>query len=134
MESPVIDPQTPLPEWLARLRELALNLRWTWDRETRALFREIYPELWDQTEDNPWLVLRVASPQRLEDLARDDDFHACLEQEYAELQRYMAEWAWFHQAHPEESEAQMPTSPPSAGLPNACPSMPAAWGFSPATI
>jgi len=105
MESPLIDPQTPLPEGLARLRELALNLRWTWDRETRALFREIYPELWDQTEDNPWLVLRVASPRRLEVLAHSEEFRARLDQEHAELQRYMAERAWFHQAHPEETEA-----------------------------
>src|SRR5947208_3358057 len=33
-----VDTDGRLPEWLARLRELALNLRWTWDRETRALF------------------------------------------------------------------------------------------------
>lgn len=94
-----------LPERLARLRELALNLRWTWHRETRALFREIYPELWDQTVDNPWLVLRSASTSRLQELARDKDFCACLDQEHAALQRYMAERGWFHQAHPEESEA-----------------------------
>jgi glycogen phosphorylase len=92
-------------EWLARLRELALNLRWTWDRESQAMFREIYPELWDQTEDNPWLVLRSASTQRLEELVANPDFRARLEHEYAELQRYMAERAWFHQAYPEEGEA-----------------------------
>ena len=54
--------RTVLPEALAPLGELALNLRWTWDRETRALFRDIYPTLWDQTEDNPWLMLRTTSP------------------------------------------------------------------------
>jgi starch phosphorylase len=105
VEMQTVDTEGRLPEWLARLRELALNLRWTWDRETRALFRKIFPSLWDQTEDNPWLMLRVASPSRLEALAQDNDFRARLEREYAELQSYMAERAWFHQAHPEESEA-----------------------------
>ena len=46
-------------ELVTRLRELALNLRWTWDRETRALFHEIHPELWDQIIDNPWLLVRA---------------------------------------------------------------------------
>jgi hypothetical protein len=54
-------PGVQLPEELARLHELALNLRWAWDRGARALFRQIYPELWDQIVDNPWLVLRAAS-------------------------------------------------------------------------
>jgi starch phosphorylase len=105
MEPRAIDLDGRLPEWLARLRELALNLRWTWDREARALFREISPELWDQTEDNPWLMLRAASTRRLEVLANNADFRARLDQEYAELQQYMAERAWFHQAYPEEGEA-----------------------------
>ena len=30
-----------LSEWWLRLQELALNLRWTWDRETRALFHNL---------------------------------------------------------------------------------------------
>src|SRR5712692_7749523 len=66
----------PVREWLGRLCELALNLRWTWDRETRALFRDINPALWDQTEDNPWMVLRATSRNRLEALSRDTDFCA----------------------------------------------------------
>src|SRR5437016_2213681 len=86
----------------AQLRELALNLRWTWDRETRALFRDIYPTLWDQTEDNPWLMLRTTSMKQLAAHCRDSDFCARLERIYTELQRYMAERGWFHQDHPEE--------------------------------
>lgn len=105
MDSSAMKLEGRLPEWLVRLRELALNLRWTWDREARALFREIYPELWDQTEDNPWLMLRAAPIQRLEELAANADFRARLDREYAELQRYMAERSWFHRAHAEEEEA-----------------------------
>src|SRR5438094_911075 len=91
-------------ECVVRLHELALNLRWTWDRETRALFRDIYPALWEQIEDNPWLVLRVTARNRLQALAWDPDFRARIEERHADLQRYMAERAWFHRAHPDEAE------------------------------
>ena len=51
---------------MVRLHDLALNLRWTWDRETRALFRDIYPSLWDQSEDNPLRdeLLRIPQEER----------------------------------------------------------------------
>ena len=89
MEAHPRDAGVPLPERLLRLRKLALNLRWTWERETRALFRQIYPELWDQIVDNPWLVLQSASMGRVEALAADEGFCARLDEQYAELQRYM---------------------------------------------
>jgi starch phosphorylase len=93
--------RAPVPDWLIRARELALNLRWTWDRETRDLLRQIYPALWDRIVANPTLVLEAASRQRLEELAADGDFQARLGSEHAQLQRYMAERGWFQQAHPE---------------------------------
>jgi starch phosphorylase len=93
-----------LPETLARLEELALNLRWTWDRGARALFRQIYPELWDQIVDNPCMVLQAASPQRLLALTQDPEFCARLDREYGELQAYMAQRGWFRETHPDESE------------------------------
>ncbi len=82
--------ESPQPEWLSHLRELALNLRWTWDRDTRALFRDISPGLWEQIEDNPWLVLRTTPLQRLEALARDPEFSARVETLRAGLRAYMA--------------------------------------------
>ena len=57
LETQPFDARVRLPQPLAHLRDLALNLRWTWDRETRALFQEIYPELWNSHIYNPWLVL-----------------------------------------------------------------------------
>jgi starch phosphorylase len=102
MEDHALDAERHLPEGLSGLYELALNLRWTWDRETRALFREIDPELWDQIEDNPWLMLRANSRRRLEELAGDAAFAARVERCHGALQSYLAERGWFHQAHPEE--------------------------------
>src|SRR5947208_743953 len=121
LEAHPLDTSAPLPERLTRLRELALNLRWTWERGTRALFCQIYPELWDRIVDNPWLVLRSASPGRLEALARDEQFCTRLDEEYADLQRYMAERAWYHQAHPEHSEALVAYFTAECGLTEALP-------------
>jgi glycogen phosphorylase len=105
MDTQPFDPRVRLPASLAQLRELALNLRWTWDRDTRALFRQIYPGLWDQIIDNPWLLLRATAISRLEELAADDDFCGRVAEAHAGLQQYMAARAWFHQAHPDEGEA-----------------------------
>lgn len=105
METQPFDPRVRLPASLAQLRELALNLRWTWERDTRALFRQIYPGLWDQIVDNPWLLLRATAMSRLEELAADDEFCERVVEAHAGLQRYMAARAWFHQAYPEEEES-----------------------------
>lgn len=91
-----------LPPALFHLRELALNLRWSWDRETRALFREISPELWTQIMDNPWLVLQVASPVRLQELAENPEYSGRVERAHEALRAYMAERGWFHQVYGDE--------------------------------
>ena len=87
MEVQPFEPRVRLPEPLARLRELALNLRWTWDREARGLFQQIYPDLWDKIVYNPWLLLRATGGSRLEELSRDDDFRERLDEEYASPER-----------------------------------------------
>ena len=42
-----------LPERLARLRDLAYNLRWAWDHATIELFRRLDGDLWEATGHNP---------------------------------------------------------------------------------
>jgi glycogen phosphorylase len=116
MEAHPFETDVVLPLALSRLRELALNLRWTWDRETRVLFREIYPDLWDRIVDNPWLVLRAASPARLATLAADPEFCARVERAHAGLMAYMAERGWFHQAHADEEEASVAYFTAEVGL------------------
>lgn len=116
METHPFETDVILPRQLAHLRELALNLRWTWDRETRALFREIYPELWDRILDNPWLVLRSVSPARLKQLVEDPEFCGRVEHCYNALQDYMAERGWFHRAHPDEEETTIAYFTAECGL------------------
>jgi starch phosphorylase len=46
-----------VPRRLERLPELAYNLSWTWQVETRELFRCLDPELWEATQHNPVRLL-----------------------------------------------------------------------------
>jgi len=73
-------PCTPfpyLPEQLAALAELALDLRWSWSHATDILWQRIDSELWALTR-NPWLVLQNASGDSLQALAADRDFVASM--------------------------------------------------------
>ena len=44
-----------LPTELEELRELALDLRWSWSHVADDLWQRIDPELWHRTQ-NPWLT------------------------------------------------------------------------------
>ena len=61
--------RTTLPESLTGLRELAVNLRWSWHPETRALFESIDEDLWRSTGYDPVRLLGEVDPDRLEELA-----------------------------------------------------------------
>ncbi|MEK0449084.1 MAG: hypothetical protein RL088_1352 [Verrucomicrobiota bacterium] len=63
-----------LPKTLEPLRELAVNLWWTWEPAARALFRHLDPELWHRTNHNPVRMLQLSKQSRLAELAKNDDF------------------------------------------------------------
>ena len=67
-----INPVLPAP--LARLEELAGNLRFSWHRPTRKLFESLDPDLWNSTGGNPRLFLRCLDQARLDAAASDADF------------------------------------------------------------
>ena len=60
-----------LPAELAALEEVAFNLRWSWDDQTRDLFRWVDPDLWDASVHDPVRLLGLVSRERLDALARD---------------------------------------------------------------
>jgi glycogen phosphorylase len=91
-----------LPERLARLKDLAYNLWWSWHPEARALFKEIDRNLWAETHHNPVALLRRTAPERLEALAKDEGFLGRVDAVIASLDRYMTTGdTWFAGAHPE---------------------------------
>src|SRR5436853_7012740 len=84
-----------LPEPIAALQALALNLRWSWDDPTQDLFRWVDPDAWEATGHDPVAVLNTASRARLEALASDPSFLAFLQEVNEDLQREMSADHWF---------------------------------------
>ncbi|HUL75744.1 MAG TPA: alpha-glucan family phosphorylase [Vicinamibacteria bacterium] len=84
-----------LPERLAGLREIAYNLRWSWDDDLRTVFSRLDRDLWDRTYQNPVLLLGSVSQERLEALAGDDSYLALYDRALERLRSYLTEpTAW----------------------------------------
>jgi starch phosphorylase len=104
--APVTAPDAPLPHplppRLVGLTQLAHNLAWSWNREARALFREIDETRWHQLRHNPILLLQQVPAARLEALARHPGF--C--ERYDRVMRWLAtersdEHTWYARTYPE---------------------------------
>ncbi len=62
-----------LPDSLVGLRELALDLQWSWNHATDALWERIHPAMWKATHQ-PWRLLQTVTESRLAELAADAEF------------------------------------------------------------
>jgi starch phosphorylase len=63
-----------IPSAIARLEELASNLRFSWHRPTRTLFYKLDAELWERVSGNPKLFLRCVDQATLDRAATDHEF------------------------------------------------------------
>ncbi len=84
-----------LPEPLAPLSELVLNLRWSWHPETLDLFESVEPDVWRECRHDPVRLLGEVPPERLERLASDEDFLRRLSEASADLDAYLNAPAWY---------------------------------------
>jgi len=66
----------PLPERIARLEDLAVDLWWSWHPDARTVFRRLDYTLWRATAHNPVRMLWLISADRLAEAASDSDFLA----------------------------------------------------------
>lgn len=87
--------QARLPEALAPLRELAFNLRWSWEERSRDLFRWVDPNSWELSFHDPVRLLGLVSRERLDTLAADPAFMGFLREMTEELRRYLDGPRWF---------------------------------------
>lgn len=55
------------------LAELALDMRSSWNHATDQVWRQLDPELWEQTQ-NPWAVLQTVSREKLQRVLADPEF------------------------------------------------------------
>src|SRR4029450_8030702 len=64
----------PLPDRIGRLRELALDLWWSWNKSARQVFRRLDYPLWRATPHNPVRMLRLVPQATLETATGNPDF------------------------------------------------------------
>jgi glycogen phosphorylase len=86
-----------LPDRLAALEQLSVNLRWSWDKPTQDLFAAIDPELWEQAGEDPVELLGAVSPQRLDELAVDENFLRRLDALADDLSNYLSRPLWYQE-------------------------------------
>lgn len=106
---------------LSQLQDLALDLRWSWRPEIRALFRSIDPERSVAIADDPWTILRLAPAARLEALGADRAFRATLERLAAERAAYLANGGWYERTHEPAEEPLVAYFSAEVGLDEALP-------------
>ena len=63
-----------LPPRVGRLTDLAYDLWWTWHPFAREVFRQLDYAAWRQTSHNPVHMLRLVSPERLQQAATDQAY------------------------------------------------------------
>ena len=89
-----------LPEPLAALERLAMNLRWSWDDRTRDLFRWLDADAWEATAHDPVRTLGLARQERMAACAKDPAFLRELADLDGDLKRYLSESLWFQYSRP----------------------------------
>jgi glycogen phosphorylase len=88
-----------LPEPLAPLRELMLNLRWSWNPATVALFESIDPAAWAASGGDPVAMLSSLRPAQLAALAADEDFLRRLGEARRGLREYAEGPRWYQESN-----------------------------------
>ena len=87
-----------LPEPLAGLLGLMLNLRWSWHAPAADLFASIDPDAWQAAGGDPIAMLSALPPERISALAGDADFLGRLHEAEQGLRDYMSGPRWYADA------------------------------------
>ncbi len=81
--------KSELPSQLKALDELAKNLWWVWNSEAKNLFRELDPDLWRATGENPVMLLQQLSGDRVKEIIADQVMMDRITGVYADFKEYM---------------------------------------------
>ena len=82
--------KSELPARLKPLDELAKNLWWVWNSEAKTLFRNLNPDLWRKTGENPVMLLQQLTSDRIAEILADSDLMAEINRVYADFKEYMS--------------------------------------------
>jgi glycogen phosphorylase len=93
---------SPQERFGQQLRELAMNLWWSWNPDIIKLFRDLEPEVFRASKHNALRVVKDLSEERLAELSRDAVLRARVDRAHRELRAYMSPsavtWASTHAA------------------------------------
>ncbi|HEX7082807.1 MAG TPA: alpha-glucan family phosphorylase [Gaiellaceae bacterium] len=93
-------------ELRAVLDALARNLAYSWLPETRAIFRDLDPSDWEESDHNPVVLLLGVSDDRLERAAEDDAFVTRVEAARDALDEELTRAGWWdEQDAPDDFQA-----------------------------
>lgn len=86
-----VEAQPVLPSTLHRLEELANDLYYSWDQQSRQLFIGLDGALWQRSLHNPVIFLRRIAQEKLDAAAADQDFLDAYHQALSRYDQYKAE-------------------------------------------
>jgi starch phosphorylase len=89
-----------LPDGFDTLKELALDLRWSWNHATDEVWRQLDPALWELTQ-NPWVVLQTVSKDKLKSVLANPAFRKKVDEQLQCKRQTGEKPAWFQQKHPQ---------------------------------
>ncbi|MDR2840851.1 MAG: alpha-glucan family phosphorylase [Paludibacter sp.] len=78
-----------MPNGLKRLDEIAQNLWWVWNSETKNMFRHLDHDAWVEAHSNPVKLLNILSLEKLNELAANSEFIQHLDSIYAKFKEYV---------------------------------------------
>ena len=81
--------EAKIPKELIPLREMSMNLWWSWNYEAMDLFKMIDPGLWESYRNNPIALLEALSIDKIEAMKRDGQFMEKLHEVYSTFRNYM---------------------------------------------
>jgi glycogen phosphorylase len=80
-----------IPKGIEVLHTLSYNICFSWKDDIKDLFQRIDPRLWEKCGHNPVHLLGLVSQERLNELSRDNNFLAQLEQITQNFNRYLSQ-------------------------------------------
>ncbi len=89
-----------LPEAIAGLGEIALNLWWTWNPKGKNLFALLNPYLWKESGHNPIAMLKKIPKRELERAVKNDRFMREYSYVYALYRNYVEDTTVYHEKEP----------------------------------
>ncbi|MDO4319769.1 MAG: alpha-glucan family phosphorylase [Bacteroidales bacterium] len=79
-----------LPSQLKPLEVMARNLWWVWNSEAKSLFRDLNPDLWRKTGENPVMLLQQLTAERIDEILADKGIMDRVSRVYADMQDYLS--------------------------------------------